>query len=134
MDEVMQRLWTGHDRILPAALIESWGVPLDIIDGEKEIIVKASLPDVEPEKIDVTIDEGTLSIRAASSSESEENKDACVLKERRTGSFFRSVRLPDMVDGSKARSTYAKGVLTVTLPKVAARRAQKIKVEVSSQL
>jgi HSP20 family protein len=129
MDEAMNRLWRGLDFRRPSEFMDSWAVALDIVDRDKEIVVKASLPDVDPDKVEVSVEEGVLTIKGSTESEREEKKEDYVLRERRAGSFYRTVRLPDAVDASKAKSTYAKGVLTVAFPKAAAKKAQKIKVE-----
>jgi HSP20 family protein len=129
MDEALSRLWRGLDFRRPFEMLETWDVPLDIVDHENEIEVKASLPDIDPARVDVSVTDGVLTIKGESSSEKEDKKGNYLLRERRSGSFYRAVRLPDSVDSDRARSSYAKGVLTVTLPKVVRRKAQKIKVE-----
>jgi HSP20 family protein len=132
MDEALNRLWRGLDLRRPFEFFEAWDVPLDVISKDKEVIVKASLPEIDPEKVEVSVEEGVLTIKGETIAEKEEKREDYYLKERRSGSFFRAVRLPDTVDAGKAKSSYSKGVLTITFPKVAARKAQKIKVEVET--
>ena len=87
----------------------SWPVPLDVVKDGESFIVKASLPGVDPDKIEVTVGERGLEIKANAQSESEDLKAGVLLRERRTGAFYRSIRLPDAVDREKAESNYRDG-------------------------
>ncbi len=131
MDEAFNRLWRGLDLRRPEESLEAWDVPLDIIEKDKEVVVKATLPEIDPAKVEVAVEEGMLTIKGSTGEEREEEKEGeYIMRERRAGSFYRSVRLPEAVDSTKAKSVYVKGVLTVTFPKVASKKAQKIKVDV----
>ena len=109
-----------------------WDVPLDVEDGAEQIVIRASLPGVTPEETQVTIDDGVLTIRADANAEREAHDGTYLVRERRTGSFSRSIRLPDVVDADKAESTYQNGVLTISLPKDEAKKPKQIEVKVSS--
>jgi len=127
MEDVFNRLWRGNAPI--AAEVESWGIPLDIrVDGDN-VVVTASVPGLDPEKIDVTVEDQVLTLKAETESESEEQKDNYVLRERRTGSFYRAVRLPDSVDTEKAETSYKDGVLKLSFPKEASRKAKKLAIK-----
>ncbi len=105
-----------------------WSVPLDVARDDDSFIVKASLPGVDSEQIDVTVGENGLEIRAQIPADSEARRDGVLLSERRTGSFYRALRLPGTVDHAKAESNYKDGVLTVTLPFQESTKTRKLKV------
>lgn len=107
---------------------EAWSIPLDATRSGDDVVVKASLPGVEMEKVDVTIKENVLTIRAELSEEGEREDAGYLLRERRTGSVFRAVRLPETVDSENASSIYKDGVLTVRLPRLEEKRARKVAI------
>ena len=107
-----------------------WRIPFDVHREDDKIIVQASVPGIDPEAIDVSIEENILTVKGEATSEEERKADGYLLKERRAGSFRRSVRLPDTVDFEKAESHYENGVLTVNLPLMETMRAKQLKVSV----
>ena len=111
--------------------IEEWSVPLDVREQDGQVIVEASVPGMKADDIDVSVEDGVLTIKGETKSETEEKKEGYLLKERREGSFYRSVRLPESVDSTGAKSDYKDGVLTVTMPKKPEKQPQKIKVDVT---
>jgi HSP20 family protein len=126
MENAMNRLLRGwHEEV------EHWSIPLDVVQKTEEVEVKASLPGIKPEEIDIAIEDNVLTIKAESSSESETEEGGYLVRERSFGSFFRALRLPDSVDSEKVRSTYENGVLEITLPKAEEKKRKQIKVNVS---
>ena len=109
---------------------ESWAIPLDVVQGEDEIVVHASLPGVNPEDISVAIDNDVLTIRGQTADERERREGNFLMRERRAGNFHRALRLPDTLDTEKAQPRYDNGVLTIAFPKLAARQARQLKVQV----
>ena len=105
--------------------------PLDVRETDEEIVVTASLPGVAPEDIEVTIEDRALSIRAASAAEDESATGSYLVRERRAGSYRRTLRLPESVDAGKVESGYEHGVLTITLPKREEAQARRIEVKVA---
>lgn len=127
--ENMDRLWRGsYGSRENTAEIEEWAIPLDVVEEGDNILVHASMPGVNPDDIDVTVENDVLTIKAQSTTEQEHKEGNYLMKERRTGSFHRSLRLPDTVDAEKATPRYEQGVLTVTLPKVEVKKARKLTV------
>ena len=94
------------------------------------MVVKASLPGVKPGDINVTIENNVLSISGNTATEEEHKEGNYLMRERRTGSFQRSIRLPDTIDANKAESSYDSGVLTIKLPKTEASKPKQLKVDV----
>ncbi len=107
-------------------------LPLDVEETEDKIKVSASVPGVDAENIDVTVDDGVLTIKAETASENEETNENYVVRERRSGSLHRSIRLPDTVDADNAESTYEQGVLTIALPKTEAAKPKSLPITVKS--
>jgi len=89
------------------------------------------LPGVDPDEIEVSVEENLLTIKGSTkaSEETGEGKDVDYLvKERRTGSFRRTLRLPKTADTDKARPHYDNGVLTVSFPRLESKKVKQIKV------
>lgn len=96
---------------------KGWAPAVDIYEDEKEIVIKAELPEVKEEDIDVRVEDGQLTIKGERKFEHEEKKENYHRVERRYGSFQRTFALPDTVDAEHVNAKYDKGVLKVTLPK-----------------
>ena len=111
-----------------------WSIPLDIVRDGDNVTVKASLPGVKPEDIDVTIEDGVLTIKADTNVEEEREDGGYVVRERRAGSFHRSLRLSDHVDTDKVEPRYENGVLTITLPVAESKKAKHLTVAVGAAL
>ena len=109
----------------------SWVLPVDVREDENAIEISASLPGVAKDDIEVSVEHGVLTIQAKSADTDEAASDGYVLRERRAGSFRRALRLSDRVDAAAATSTYADGVLTVTVPKLETSKPKRIEVTVS---
>ncbi len=108
---------------------KEWAIPLDVVEQEEEILVRASIPGVKVDDIDVSIENRVLTIKAETKSEAEHKEGGYLVRERRSGSFLRSLRLPETVDADKAKTSYNDGVLTVNLPKAESKKAKHLKIE-----
>jgi HSP20 family protein len=104
-------------------------LPLDVTEAADDFVVKASLPGIRPEDVQTTILGDTLTIRGESKAE-EENGHDWLLRERRSGSFQRSVRMGTPIDADRASAQFEDGVLTLTLPKSEQARPKQIKLSV----
>ncbi|WP_052465189.1 Hsp20/alpha crystallin family protein [Dehalococcoides mccartyi] len=129
MDETMNRLWRGYGGV-PAGT-EDWNISMDVIQRPDEIIVKASVPGVKPEAVDLAIEDNILTLRADRKPDFEDEKSVYLVQERPTGSFYRALRLPETVDANKVQSTYENGVLTIVLPKAEEKKKKQIKIQIS---
>jgi HSP20 family protein len=89
----------------------------DVKETEKELVVKADLPGIDEKDIQLTIQDGVLTLRGEKKSERKDERDNYYVMERSYGSFQRSIRLPETVNDEKAEARFDKGVLTITLPK-----------------
>ena len=108
----------------------TWAVPLDVATKGEDTIVRASLPGVAPEDIQVSIEDRVLTIKGQTDEKFEDSDGQFVMRERRTGAFSRALRLPDSVDPDKVQPHYEHGVLTITLPKAEAKRARQLPIQV----
>jgi HSP20 family protein len=103
-------------------------LPLDVSENENEFVVKASLPGIKPEHVQITVQGDSLSIRAEANAEEEQKGERWHLRERRSGAFHRSLSLGTAVDSDKAHADFEHGVLTLTLPKADASKPRQIKI------
>jgi HSP20 family protein len=101
---------------------------LDIVDGEKEVVVRAEVPGIDKKDLDVSISDRTLTIKGSTRKEKKEEKENFFRQEIRSGSFSRSVLLPADVNASKAESTFKGGVLELRLPKAKIVKPQKVEL------
>jgi len=130
MDETMNRLWRGFGGRTDGT--EEWNIALDVVERSDEIVVKASVPGVKPETIDLAMEDDVLTIRADRKPDFEDEKSVYLIQERPVGSFYRALRLPESVDANKIQSTYENGVLTVNLPKAEEKKRKPIKIQIAS--
>lgn len=111
----------------------SWVPPVDIYqDGDKEVVLKAELPDLSREDIDITVDNGTLTIRGEKKLSNEVREEQFHRIERRYGTFTRSFSLPQNLDTTKVAAEYKNGVLTIRLPLREEAKPRQIKVDVAA--
>jgi HSP20 family protein len=101
---------------------------LDVIENENEFIVKASVPGLKPEDLEITIVGDTLTVKGQTKAETMTAQENYLLQERRHGSFQRSVSLPVDVQADQSHADFDDGVLTLTLPKIEAAKPKQIKV------
>jgi HSP20 family protein len=107
----------------------AWAPAVDMVDHKDEIILRADLPGLEEKDIDVTVEDGTLTIRGERKEEKEEKKTDYYYCERSYGAFSRTVMLPTSVEPDKVKATFKKGVLEVHLPKAKEATGRKIEVK-----
>jgi HSP20 family protein len=103
-------------------------VPIDIAENENEFIIKASLPGVRPEDVQITAHGDTLTLRGEVKAEEEKKEEQYHLRERRFGNFQRTVTLPTPISPEKAQARFENGVLTLILPKAEAAKPKQIKI------
>lgn len=130
MDQLFDRFFRG-DWEAPLSLFggrAGWGPSVDVADGEKEVVVKADIPGVEPRDLDISISGSTLTIAGEKKEVHEDKGKDYYRSERHVGSFRRAVELPSTVDSEKVNAEYKNGVLTIRLEKVQSARPRKIAV------
>lgn len=115
------RLWPGNG--------DEATLALDISENEDEFTVTASVPGVAPEEIEITLSDNVLTIKGETKTEKEVEETRYHLRERRWGSFYRSITLPLAVEADKVEAVNENGVLTLHLPKAEAIKPKKISVK-----
>ena len=103
---------------------------IDVHENEKELVIAAELPGMEEKDVQLSFRDGVLTIKGEKKSERDETKDDVHISERSYGSFQRSFRVPDTVEVDKATADFEKGVLKVTLPKVAEAVSREKKIPI----
>ncbi len=105
------------------------GIPkVDVIDHDDEILLRAEIPGVKKDDIDVSMTDDLVTIRGTAQQEEKREEGDYYYRETSRGEFSRSISLPAHVDGSKAKAKYADGVLELTLPKVQGSKRHKINI------
>ena len=109
-----------------------WSPAVDIFDTDNDLVLKADLPDVTLNDIDIQLENGTLTLKGERKFEKNENSKGFHRIERSYGAFVRLFSVPDSVDSENVHAAYNNGVLTVTLPKKEKARPKAIKVQVNN--
>lgn len=108
-----------------------WVPAVDIRETEHDLVLKADVPDVKFEDIDVRLENGTLTVRGERKFEESKEKGGWHRVERAYGTFERSFTLPDTVNPEGIKADYKNGTLTVTLPKKEIAKPRQVKVQVN---
>jgi HSP20 family protein len=114
-----------------ALTVAEWAPLVDIVEEEKEYLIKAELPEMKKEEVKVTVEKRVLSLSGERKYEKEEKGKKYHRVERAYGSFLRSFTLPEDADGGKVTAEYKDGVLKVHIPKSAQAKPKAIEVKVS---
>ena len=130
MQDTMNRIWKGYQGPAEHGGFEEWAVPLDVVRKGDDIEVRASVPGVDPGDIQITVENDVLTIRGQTASEKETAEGDFLMRERRSGSFHRALRLPDTVDVDRAETGYDNGVVTISFPKLESKKAKRLSLKV----
>lgn len=107
----------------------SWDLALDVSETDDDYRVTASLPGIDPDDLEITYDSNVLTIKGEVRKDEEVNEERYHLRERRYGSFSRSISLPTSIKAENIEANYEKGVLTLHLPKSEEAKPKRIKVQ-----
>jgi HSP20 family protein len=110
-----------------------WGLAVDVVENKDDFIVKASVPGINPEDLDVSYSDGTLTIKGEVKADNEVKENQYHLRERRYGSFARSITLPTTIKGDAIEASYQNGVLNLRLPKAEEVKPKRIAIKVDDQ-
>lgn len=103
---------------------------IDVYETKDTVVAELPLPGINPEQVDVSVENGVLTVQGHSERAREIDEKDYWRKEVKTGSFYRSISLPTAVMGDKAGATFEKGVLKVTIPKSEHAKAKKVAIMV----
>lgn len=127
----MDRLFTDFGRLSDIRENGSLAPAIDLQETEDEIVVKATMPGIKSEDIEVKVAQNTLTIRGESREAREETQGTWHTRERRMGSVYRSMTLPSPVSEDRAEATMSDGVLKIRLPKSGDTTGKRIEVKTS---
>jgi HSP20 family protein len=108
----------------------TWGLALDVEESKDDFTVKASVPGINPDDLDISYTDDTLTIKCDIKSDNEVKENQYHLRERRYGSFARSITLPTKVKGDAIEASYQNGVITLRLPKAEEVKPKRIAIKV----
>jgi HSP20 family protein len=126
MDRMFDKALTDPDAWTET---DSWNLALDVAETENEFLVKASLPGIKPDDLEITYNANVLTIRGETKEEKDVDEKRYHLRERRYGSFSRSISLPASVKQEAIEASYDAGVLTLHLPKAAEAKPKRIQIK-----
>ncbi|HYA64462.1 MAG TPA: Hsp20/alpha crystallin family protein [Candidatus Sulfotelmatobacter sp.] len=133
LQEQINRLFNeAFDRSTDEGSLTTWAPAIDIYETEQELVVKADLPDVKPEDLDIRVENNILTIRGDRKFEKKVNENNYLRVERSYGSFSRSFSLANSVNTEAIKADYKDGVLTLSIPKREEAKPKQIKVQVGN--
>src|SRR6201987_1172506 len=133
LQEQISRLFNeAFERTSDESSITTWAPVVDIFETEHELVVKADLPDIKPEELDIRVENNILTIRGERKFEKKVNESNYLRVERAYGSFSRSFSLANTVNSEAIKAEYKNGVLTLTIPKREEAKPKQIKVNVAA--
>ena len=103
-------------------------LPLDVTTDANMLTIEAALPGIKPDDVDITVENGTVTISGKTASERTAEEGAYVLQEIRRGNFSRSVTLPTGLEPDKARATFENGILRLEIPKAEQVKPRQIRI------
>jgi HSP20 family protein len=110
-------------------VVGSWNLALDVAEKGDVFTIKASLPGIKPEDLNVTLEDNVLTVQGEIKEDETIEEETYHLRERRYGSFSRSLRFPVPVNANEIEAAYDNGVLTLTVPKAEEVKPKRIEVK-----
>lgn len=137
----MLSLRRDFDRLFESALdlpqfsgetTDTWGLALDVAENDDAYIVKASVPGINPDDLEITLSDNNLTIRGEFKQEKDIDEGQYHLRERRHGSFARSITLPTLVERDAIEAKCDSGILTLRIPKAEVVKPKRINIQVEN--
>jgi len=128
LNRLFGRTYAGGDAGAGAG---AWAPPLDIYETDDRFVVSVELPGVDPDSVDVSVEDSTLTIQGERRFQSEVSEESFHRVERRYGQFVRSLSLPSTANAEAITASFDKGVLTIEVPKMEQAKPRKITVKAS---
>ena len=107
----------------------AWAPPVDIFETQDQLVLRAEVPGVQKEDMDVRIEDGVLTLRGERKQVTEVKEECALRMERVYGAFTRSFSLPTTVDAAKVAAVYKDGVLEVTVPKAESAKPKRVEIK-----
>jgi len=122
----------AFERTSEEANLTAWAPAVDIYETEHELVVKADIPEIKPEELDIRVENNILTIRGERKFEEKVSENNYLRVERSYGSFSRSFSLSNTVNAEAIKADYKNGVLTLSIPKREEAKPKQIKVNVEA--
>ena len=133
LQEQVNRLFAGNfGHNVDHSTFTAWTPSVDVYETENELVIKADLPEVVEQDLDVRVENNMLTIRGERKFEQKVKEENYLRMERSYGTFSRSFSLPNTVDTQAIKAEYTDGVLSVTLPKRAESKPKQVKINVTN--
>jgi HSP20 family protein len=135
MDELFENALIGTSAPRGSSMQPTSGgsLPLDVTENENSYVVTASIPGIDPNDLDISVLDNTLTIKGEVKAETEDKNTRYHVRERRWGAFSRSVALPMAVKADAVQAEYTQGVLKLTLPKTEEVKPRRIQIKTNGQ-
>ncbi|HVT11673.1 MAG TPA: Hsp20/alpha crystallin family protein [Fimbriimonadaceae bacterium] len=127
MDEMLERLFGG-----PRATVSNTLLPVDVYEQDGKFVVKAAVPGVNPDELDIQIENNILTIKGEHKTEETTEGTKVYRREVSCGAFARSIRLPENLNLESVDADFKNGVVTISIPEIEQPKPQAIKVNVRS--
>ena len=134
MDRLLEDRWVSPGSSLTWSTLGGNYLPLDIYETPDDLVLRAVLPGIAADKIDIQFQGGVLTLRAKSDEPTVPDGSTWLVREVMPAEYIRQVTLPRTIDPEKARTSFDHGVLTLTLPKTADARPKQIKVSSAAEV
>jgi HSP20 family protein len=114
----------------PDALQRRWMPPMDLVETAEDFVLRADLPGLSDDDVDISLEDNVLTISGERKAKHDEHNEGYYRIERASGTFSRSLTLPEGVDPSAVRASFDRGVLEVRIPKPEQRKPRKVAISV----
>lgn len=132
MNRLFNTLFDGP-AVANGGALRRWIPAMDLVENESDYVLKADLPGLSESDVKIEVQDSVLTISGERKAEHEERKDGYYRIERSSGSFRRSLTLPEGVDPEAVKATFDRGVLEVHVPKPEQRKPRKVEITVGSE-
>lgn len=138
MNRMFEKIWgipVNRSLLLPGertttGAIEKYRKPfIDLVETDKEVIATVEMPGLDKGDIKINLTEDQLEISAETKHEEEKKEKGYIYKERRSGSYYRTISLPSSIDSDNSKASYNNGILQITMPKTEIKKKTPLKVE-----
>ena len=133
MDQLFENALIGTGPRSAGQQANGWGLPVDVTEDEDNYVVKASVPGINPDDLDISVLDNVLTIKGEVKADEEKKDQRYHMRERRWGSFSRSITLPTAVKADGVQAEYNNGELRLTLPKTEEVKPKRISIHTSGR-
>jgi HSP20 family protein len=132
LDEELSQAFGQHSAYWQRPIEREWAPSIDVVERPEDVLVEVDLPGVDRKSLDVTVENGLLTIKAERKATAAPEQSTCHCYERPRGTFYRAIQLPEEALSEKVEATYEDGVLRIVLSKRPEAKPRKIAVATSN--